>query len=773
MIKRFSFLTICSFFLLFPSSLLAQSPLKIGQWQSHYAYQYGEYVAQSETHVFYGNNQGILKIDKVSREIDRLSTVDGLTESGMGFLKYDSFNKLLITTYFNGNIDFLYDDGRIFNLPFIATSSQLGDKTINDILIDTDTSAYISMGFGMKILNVRDQEFGDETQAGIPFNQIAKFHNNIYAATAEGIYRFALDEEKNIQDFSNWSYLGEEDGFPADYATRNIASYKDRLYFDVNDTIYRYDEVNLQPVYTSENFGAEYMTTEGLHLMVGLRCGDQSCHGKVVLLDENGVVKTINSDTGCINRPEYGVEDTQGRIYFAENWDKYRLLEAGEYSCEAFAINSPLNWRANELKLVDEELWVAPEIPIDGIDFTDRGFYSYIDGKWTNYYSPDHPLLAINKAVYRIAVSPDKKSVYFGTRWTNGLLKLDRETQQVEVIPNEVAKLKPSGDAARTRVSGLAYDDNNILWIGNDTEDAKGLIALKPDGSFTDNFLTLPSRATSKIIVDNEGYLWIASSDLGFVIYDYAGTVDDISDDRLRSITTNNSVLPSNEIRSIAIDLDGSVWVGTRNGAVVFECQGDPFNTNCAGNHPRVVVNNIPALLLDEVKVNAIAIDAANRKWFGTPSGIFVQSPDGSERLATFDEDNSPIFNNAINDIAINRESGLVFISTGNGLISYKTDAAGIASTHNSDIKAFPNPVRPEYDGPIAIRGFARDSNIKITDINGKLVYETTALGGQAIWDGRDYNGRKAQSGVYLVYATRTSNRDFPDAVVTKILVMN
>jgi len=186
-----------------------------------------------------------------------------------------------------------------------------------------------------------------------------------------------------------------------------------------------------------------------------------------------------------------------------------------------------------------------------------------------------------------------------------------------------------------------------------------------------------------------------------------------------------------------------------------------------------VVVNNIPALLLDETIVNTIAVDAANRKWFGTRSGVFIQSPDGSERLATLDSDNTPLFDNIINDIAINQSSGLVYIATGKGIISFRTDAAGISQTHSSNITVFPNPVRPEYDGPIAIKGFAKDSNIKITDISGRLVYETTALGGQAIWDGRDYNGRRANSGVYLVYATRTSNREVPSAVVTKILLMN
>ena len=164
----------------------------------------------------------MLKIDKESSEIERLSTVDGLSESGMGIIKYDPFNKLLVTTYFNGNIDFLDEEGGLENLPFISTSIVLGDKTINDILIESDTTAYLSMGFGLKVLNIRDQEFGDETRAGIPFSQIAVLNNQLYAATQEGIYRVTLDGSKNIQDFNSWTHLVGTNGFPEDYVTNNI-----------------------------------------------------------------------------------------------------------------------------------------------------------------------------------------------------------------------------------------------------------------------------------------------------------------------------------------------------------------------------------------------------------------------------------------------------------------------------------------------------------------------------------------------------------------------
>ncbi len=777
MIRWIRYISVFIFSSLLSISVNAQTPLKIGQWQSHYAYQFGTFVTQSPTHVFYGNNQGMLKIEKEAREIERISTVDGLSESGMGFIKYDPFNELLVATYFNGNIDFIHEDGELDNLPFLATSIVLGDKTINDILIETDTTAYLSMGFGLKILNIRDQEFGDETRAGFPFSQVAVWNNDLYAATEEGIYQITLDGSKNIQDFNAWTHLAGTNGFPADYSTEVIAAYKGDLYFDIDDTIFRYDGNTLTSLWESDDFSPIYMTTEGPHLLVGLSCtrlsDGRACNGQVLFFDEETLVNSINSSSGCINRPTYGVEDAQGRVFFADEWDEFRMTEIGENDCNTFIVNSPFNLLAGELLLDDGELWVAPEVVLPDLAFNDRGFYSFIEGSWTNYNAANAPGLDGVKGIYRVAVSPDKKEVFFGTRWTNGLFKLNRETDEITVFSNEEAKLKPSADPARSRVTGLAYDEQNILWIGNHTEASKGLIALKPDGEFTDDFLSLPSRSTRQILVDNEGYLWIASDNLGVFVYDYAGTVDDPSDDRIRSINTNNSVLPDNSVVSLAQDLDGGIWVGTRNGAVVFECQGDPLNTDCRGSHPRVVVNNIPALLLDETIVNTIAVDAANRKWFGTRSGIFVQSSDGSERLATFDKDNSPLFDNIINDIAIDQNTGLVYISTGKGIISLRTDASGIDQNHSSKITAFPNPVRPEYDGPIAIKGFARDANIKITDISGRLVFETTALGGQAIWDGRDYNGRKANSGVYLVYATRTSNRDVPTAVVTKILLMN
>jgi len=169
------------------------------------------------------------------------------------------------------------------------------------------------------------------------------------------------------------------------------------------------------------------------------------------------------------------------------------------------------------------------------------------------------------------------------------------------------------------------------------------------------------------------------------------------------------------------------------------------------------------------VIINTIAIDGANQKWIGTTAGLFVLDADIEENLAQFTVENSPLFTNDIVDVAIDGATGEVYVGTTGGILSYRAEATD-GQAFFKDVYAFPNPVRPEYFGTIAVKGLATDANVKITDITGTLVYETTALGGQAVWDGNDYNGQRAASGVYLVYMT---SKNGLEKMVTKILMMN
>ena len=131
------------------------------------------------------------------------------------------------------------------------------------------------------------------------------------------------------------------------------------------------------------------------------------------------------------------------------------------------------------------------------------------------------------------------------------------------------------------------------------------------------------------------------------------------------------------------------------------------------------------------------------------------------------------MLDNKVTDLGFNTDSGEMFVISTGGIQSYKTETTGGGRSHSTNVYAFPNPVRPDYTGPIAIKGLVRDANVKITDINGRLVYETKALGGQAVWDGNDYNGVRAASGIYLVFSANENTSQSSDAFVTKIMIVN
>jgi len=277
------------------------------------------------------------------------------------------------------------------------------------------------------------------------------------------------------------------------------------------------------------------------------------------------------------------------------------------------------------------------------------------------------------------------------------------------------------------------------------------------------------------VVVDGANNKWIrvANNSAGLIVFN-EGDLNNPNDDICRPITQNNSNLPSNDVLSIEVDLDGDVWVGTTDGVVVFQCGSQATDEEaCLGFLQIVNVGGDNELLLKGNSVQAIAVDGANRKWFGTTNGIFLQSESGDELLASFTEVNSPLFDNNVIDIDIRQSTGEVFIGTARGLQSIKTDATEGFVVNNANVTVYPNPVRPDYQGPIAIKGLARDANVKITDVMGQLVYETQALGGQAIWDGNDYNGVRAATGVYLVFSTSTKTFDNPTAdMVGKILMI-
>ena len=206
---------------------------------------------------------------------------------------------------------------------------------------------------------------------------------------------------------------------------------------------------------------------------------------------------------------------------------------------------------------------------------------------------------------------------------------------------------------------------------------------------------------------------------------------------------------------SLANDLDGNIWVGTKEGISVFYSPSSVFSGyNFDAQQIIVEENGFGQYLLESEIVYSIAVDKANRKWIGTlESGVYLLSEDGTEQIYHFTTENSPLISNTILDIEINHNTGEVYISTDKGLMSFKNDA--INSFQNTEkLEITPNPVREDYHGAISIKGLAYESDVKITDISGNLIFETTSNGGMAIWNGENTNKQRVGTGVYLVFSS-------------------
>jgi ligand-binding sensor domain-containing protein len=316
-------------------------------------------------------------------------------------------------------------------------------------------------------------------------------------------------------------------------------------------------------------------------------------------------------------------------------------------------------------------------------------------------------------------------------------------------------------------------DKSKNLWL-TQTGVPGNIKVLKSDGSWIVNPLTINAPIIGDIINTTIGQKWIIlPRGYGLFIYDDNKTPENFDDDRSRKMLVQDS---ENQVisfvYSIAEDLDGNIWVGTDQGPVIYFTPEKVFDSDLKASRIKIPRNdgtNLADYMLKTETITSIAVDGANRKWLGTAnSGVYLLSADGTTQIKNFNEQNSPLLSNSITTLAVDNKTGDVWFGTSKGIQSFR----GNATTGEEKFKkvyTFPNPVRENFNGNVTITGLIRDTQIRITDISGNLVYETVSDGGQATWNLKTYNGRRVATGVYLVFC---ASKDGSQSYVTKMLVI-
>ncbi len=758
------------FSLLLSFCLSAQNNIPpIGQWREHLNYQHTIQVLKGDkiycataTNLFSVNAKG---------ETERYSKVTGLNDLGVQCIGWDATTAQVVVGYNNSNLDILRKEGDVKNIGDIRRSIIAGNKTINHIFC-RNGFAYISSGLGIIVADLSKYEIKDTWLIGNNGSQvsIAAFSSDdtfFYAATGDGLKRISLSNT-NPSDFSNWQNMSGTNGLPAG-AARNVIVANNKPVAQTNDSLFIFDGSQWKLLYTDITWPVTNITASENKILVCQRTA--AGNARVLLLNTNGTIEKITTQNGVISLPRSAITDN-GILWVA---DQFGGLSSYQPTVERIIPNGPPGNADGEMIAGNDILYAAAGSVNSSwnYQYNRDGIYRYTGDTWnyTGYYNT--PVLDSVLDFISLAIDPANGSLWAGS-YGGGLAHFT-EGATPRIYKKNNSTLQPAiGDAASYRVSGLAFDQNNNLWISNYGA-AQNLHVRKADSSwksFTIPFTHL-ENAVAQILVDDNNQLWIISpKDNGLFCFNYGQNIDLLADDKWKYYRqgTGNGNLPGNNVLSIAKDKNGFIWVGTDRGIGIIRCSGDVFSAQgCEAILPVVQQDRFAGLLFKDEIVQCIAVDGANRKWIGTKNGVWLISPDGDKIIYRFTAENSALLGNDVNHISIDPASGEVFISTINGICSFRSTATE-AQTPNNPVLVFPNPVPPGYNGTIAIRGLTKDALVKITELSGRLVYQTRALGGQAVWNGYNYKGEKAASGVYLVIIRDDDNAE---KVVTKIVIVS
>jgi ligand-binding sensor domain-containing protein len=325
-------------------------------------------------------------------------------------------------------------------------------------------------------------------------------------------------------------------------------------------------------------------------------------------------------------------------------------------------------------------------------------------------------------------------------------------------------------------VSDVLFDQKGNLWALNGYTDRP--LTVRDKNGIWYSFDCGPdakNKYTTKMIQDFDEILWFATKSDGVIGYKHNGTISDASDDQIITIDEGafSGNLPSSAVTALAADFDGELWIGTETGFAILYNAFGAFDAQPGDYNAQQIKVNFEGnveFVLGKTHITDIEVDGGNRKWMATANaGIILMSADGSEILEQHTMENSPIISNTIYDLQLNQETGELYIITDKGLVSYRTNAS-YEDPEYSDVKVFPNPVKPNYFGPVTIQGIRYDSDVKVTDIAGNLIYRTTSNGGTATWNGENVQGEKVPTGVYLIWTA--TNSEGRDRKVGKVMVI-
>ena len=712
--------------------------IQTGQWRTHLSYKDAQICESSNRFVYAASEQGFFRVMMNYSDMEKLGKPEGFASTEVTTLEFNQDKDILLIGYSNGNIDLLLNDRTIVNIPGFKNKLLQGDKRILSASFEKN-EALISTYFGLLVIDLTNFEINDSYSSigpngtAIPVLSSAVVGDSIYIGTEKGIRYAKWSKSINLNDYTQWKWAIEGIS-PA----QHLCAYQGTLLFEIDSTVYQWNNAIKPFLPEKRSIARIWNNSFGTHIA---RQGEIKTYS-------NGVSKSesINLVSGI-------TQFKDGIFWFCTGIGPGVIKKDpnGEiaYMPDGPADPSIFRMTQNAPEILASAGGVSSTF---GNSFNNGGFYIFTPTGWKNNLSS-----AFNTNMYDFTFVQyiKSKNWYMAATHSNGILVI-KDGVVINRFDENNSPLKRQPPINLIKVSGIAEDSKGNIWISSFGAD-EPLFCLTKSGTW--KIVQVPSacRETKALNIDYLDRKWMILQTGGIQVFDEGKNIDASNDDKTIFIGTQQGLI-SSEVLSINSDELGYTWIGTNQGLNVYSGSSNLF-VNPKVDRYIVDQDGNVGYLMGEETINDICIDGGGRKWMATNNGLFLIEPYGQRVMKHFNTNNSPLLSDRVICVGQVNTTGEVFAGTDKGIISYRSDANEAAELFEK-IKIYPNPVPPKYDGIITIEGLTSNAEVKITDISGKLVYQTKANGGKATWDGLRMDGSRPNSGVLMVFAINTDGSE-------------
>ena len=753
------------FILLISQFFFAQQTNQL--WKGYFSYNEIVDVESASDAVFAATQNAVFSKAIASSDLKIFNSINGLKPESITTIHHSQTTNKTFAGNTNGLLLIINSDGTISTKVDIINEVPVppNKKKINDFY-EHDGKLYIATDYGISVMNVATSEFiityfigtsGEETEV----LQTTVLNNQIYAVTRSFGIRKGDLANPNLYDFSQWQTF--DTGFWGGIVTFNnelVAMNADAKTYRYNGTSFQQVLNQLQAGLKIKTNGTELIVTTQNHVFVLNQAYSQIAH-ITQIPNYNAIFKAATVVNGIL----YIGTEKDGLFSAA-------LTNPSVF--EAMSPSGPVRNYIFRVKKAPNYLWA-----VYGDYSRDYNPYA-LDEFGISKFSTDNgwELIPYNdlfqaKSISDIVINPNNPNQVYATSYFSGLLKIENENIELfnntNTGPNGLESLVVPGSPSYVdiRINSPAFDKDGNLWLTNAFVD-KAIKVLRSNGQWQSYNLAdvAPTASTGRygpMAIDKNRTKWIPTLNDGLIAF------NENYNNKFIVVNSINGNLADNDVRCVAVDNRNQLWIGTYAGLRTVSVDRFISSDELTTNAIIIQEGDLAQELFYQQTILDIAVDGANRKWVSiADGGVFLVSSDGQETIYRFTKNNSPLPSDNINDIEIDGVSGEVFFASDKGMVSFLGTSTK-PSDSLSDVFVYPNPVRPNFVGTVKISGLTDKANVKITDIEGNLVYEATSSGGTIEWDTKAFGKHKVASGVYMIFV---ASEDALDSTVKKVMII-